>query len=47
MLIISKDDALENTVALLRRSDNIRAHFMTPASISSHRDLAKRLPSSV
>jgi hypothetical protein len=46
VLIISKDDALENTVALLRRWDKIRAHFMTPTSIHSHRDLAKRLPSS-
>lgn len=44
VLIVSKDDALENTVALLRqRCENIRAHFITPTSINGVKDLNQKL----
>jgi hypothetical protein len=45
VLIVSKDDALENTVALLRQrgGGNIRALFMTPTSINGAKDLTKRV----
>ena len=42
VVVVSKDDALENTVQLLRRNQ-ITAFFFTPTCISSSRDISRRL----
>lgn len=44
VVVVSKDDALENTVELLRRNQ-ITAFFLTPTCISSSRDISVRLGS--
>jgi len=47
VLIVSKDDALENTVELLRRESNVVACFLTPAAINSCQDLDKQVAARV
>jgi hypothetical protein len=42
VIVVSKDDALENTVELLRRSQ-ITASFFTPACIASISDIRRKL----
>jgi len=42
VIVVSKDDALENTVELLRRSQ-ITASFFTPACIASINDIRRKL----
>lgn len=44
VLVVSKDDALENTAELLRHHHAVAARFMPPTAINSRADLQRNLP---